>query len=72
MGWTPLPQGSFKMNTYDSKRLDSRLDVAGGIIRDHQGNWVCDFTVNIGKTSSFFAESWGLREEMRIAKERGM
>lgn len=30
-----------------------------------------EFTVNIGKSSSFMAELWGLREGLRLAKERG-
>lgn len=58
--WTPPPEDYYKLNTDGSLNNATGNASAGGLIRDWEGNWVRGFTVNIGKTSSFAAELWGL------------
>lgn len=41
-------------------------------MRDHNGNWLWGFTVNIGYTDMFTAELWGLREGPRLLDGKGI
>ena len=43
IGWKPLPQGVFKLNTDGSTHGNSGRASVGGIIRDHNGNWIGSF-----------------------------
>lgn len=71
VAWLPPPHGMVKLNTDGAMKSSSRLASAGGLFRNHQGNWVLGFISNIGHTSSFMAELWGVREGLRIAKIHG-
>lgn len=65
--WLPPPQGSFKLNT-DGSVLPSRYAAAGGVVRNHLGEWIQGFTANIGIASSFEAELWGLLYGLRLCR----
>ncbi|CAL8098742.1 unnamed protein product [Prunus armeniaca] len=55
-GW--IPHGS------------SRSIGAGGVIRDHLGNWIGGFAVNLGKGQILEAELWGLFFGLNLAITR--
>ena len=44
------------------------MEGAGGLIRDHRGNWIGGFSRNIGFTHSLAAKLWGLRDGLTLAK----
>lgn len=48
------------------------MAAVGGLVRDGNGSWIFDFTVKIVTTSSFMAKLWGLREGLRLVKEKGL
>lgn len=64
--WKPPPANFFKLNTDGSFNNATKNASAGGVIRDSQGNWIRGFYTNIGESSSFEAELWGLREGLRL------
>lgn len=61
-----------KLNSDGAAKSPSRLASAGGLLRDHRGNWIAGYTCNIGIANSFLAELWGLREGLLLAKNRGI
>ncbi|XP_031120447.1 uncharacterized protein LOC116023586 [Ipomoea triloba] len=65
-----MEHGFVTLNTDGSRKTSTRLASAGGLIRDHNGTWLVGFIANIGTTSSFVAELWGIRECLLIAKQR--
>ncbi|GKV35829.1 hypothetical protein SLEP1_g44040 [Rubroshorea leprosula] len=70
--WTPPVEGWHKLNTDGSCSLATNSASAEGLIRDSVGNWVSGFIVNVGHTSIFVAELWGLREGLRLCKSLGI
>nr|AIK35195.1 LINE-type retrotransposon LIb DNA [Ipomoea batatas] len=69
--WSPPQPGFVKMNSDGAMKANSGMASAGGLLRDHMGNWIVGFSTNIGHTNSFLAELWGFREGLVIAKNRG-
>ncbi|CAI9090938.1 OLC1v1025834C1 [Oldenlandia corymbosa var. corymbosa] len=72
ISWTAPPLGWFKLNTdgvYDPSTGEAR---AGGLIRDHRGNWVQGFTVNNGVITLIGAELWGLWQGLLLAWDKGI
>ncbi|XP_019163505.1 PREDICTED: uncharacterized protein LOC109159849 [Ipomoea nil] len=69
--WSPPQSGFIKLNSDGARKALSGLASAGGILRDQQGNWLAGFITKIGVTNSFIAELWGIREGLRLAKNRG-
>nr|GMD37695.1 LINE-type retrotransposon LIb DNA [Ipomoea batatas] len=69
--WTRPNQGWVKINTDDAYKKGTGLASAGGLARDHLGDWLYGFITKIGATNSFAAELWGLREGLRLAKTKG-
>lgn len=69
--WEPLKQDWFKLNTDEAFKRSTGLGSAGGLLRDNRGSWCWGFTINIGKVNSFIAELWGLREGLRLLRDRG-
>lgn len=67
VSWLPPPPGCVKLNT-DGSRLDTGYAAAGGLLRDHLGTWISGFVVNIGITSSYNAELWGLLHGLRLCR----
>ncbi|GKV02762.1 hypothetical protein SLEP1_g15157 [Rubroshorea leprosula] len=67
VGWDKPHVGSFKLNTDGSALGNPEPASAGGIIRDHNGTWVCGFSRKIGTTSALAAELWGVRDGILMA-----
>ena len=59
-----------KLNTDGSSLSNPGLAGGGGVIRDEEGNWIVGFARNIGITTSFQAELWGLRDGLTLCVER--
>nr|GMD92032.1 reverse transcriptase [Ipomoea batatas] len=67
----PSQYGWIKINTDGALKKNTGLASAGGLARDHLGDWLFGFVTKIGFTNSFAAELWGLREGLRLAKAKG-
>ena len=52
-------------NVYDKTKGVCKAG-GGGLIRDTNGEWVTSFARRIGKTSSFLAELWALRDGLQL------
>ncbi|XP_019167697.1 PREDICTED: uncharacterized protein LOC109163410 [Ipomoea nil] len=70
--WQPPETGWIKFNTDGAFKRNTGLASAGGLARDHKGEWLFGFMTNIGVSNSFAAELWGLREGLRLAYDRGL
>ena len=69
--WTKLAEGWHKLNI-DGVSLGNQGKVGGGgIIRDSHGRWVKGFSRSIGFTTSIVAESWALRDGLKLAIQLG-
>ena len=62
MGWMKLNFDGFALG-------NSGKVGGGGLIRDHQGNWIRGYTRPLVNTSNFIAELWALRDGLTISKE---
>ena len=51
-----------KLNTDGSSAGNSGIAKYGGVVRDEHGRWVRGFARQIGLTTSFMAELWGLKD----------
>lgn len=72
IGWDLPPQGYFKLNVGGSVKRHTGYAGAGGLLRDHLGNWVHGFTMNVGITFAFIAELQALYEGLKLARELGV
>ncbi|KAL5864666.1 hypothetical protein ACOSQ3_002180 [Xanthoceras sorbifolium] len=66
LSWTPLPIGWLKVNVDGSAA--NGIIYAGGVIRDHERNWVRGFSMNIGGGSILETELWGILEGLKMLK----
>lgn len=62
LGWTPPPNGWFKLNTDGSGCTTTSEACAGGIDRDWNGNWIIGFSSKLGLASSLAAEMMALQQ----------
>ena len=67
IGWKPPPFGFYKLNRNGSAKSNPSVAGAGGLIKDHKGNWI-GFSRNIGFTHSLIAKLWGLRDGLNLGK----
>ena len=58
--------GWLTLNTDGSVVGNFGVAGGGGLIRDTNGEWVTGFARKIGKTSSFQAELWALRDGLQL------
>ncbi|KAL6221814.1 hypothetical protein ACLB2K_005209 [Fragaria x ananassa] len=65
--WKKPPKIFFKLNV-DGTRV-SPIDKigAGGVIRNHYGDWISGFQVNLGVGEILDAEAWGLFQGLKLA-----
>ncbi|XP_019150685.1 PREDICTED: uncharacterized protein LOC109147540 [Ipomoea nil] len=69
VSWSPPEQGFVKLNTDGAKKKTSScMASAGGVICDHNGEWIVGFISKVGITNSFIAKLWGLREGLLLAR----
>ena len=64
--WEKPGYGWLTLNTYGSVVGNFGVAGGGGLIRDTNGEWVTGFARRIGKTSSFLAELWALRDGLQL------
>ncbi|MBA0871855.1 hypothetical protein Goshw_000613 [Gossypium schwendimanii] len=48
-----------------------RCQILGGLLRDHNGNWIVGFTRYLGNCEVIDSELWGILDGLRIALDRG-
>ncbi|XP_062013929.1 uncharacterized protein LOC133730329 [Rosa rugosa] len=66
--WTRPPEGFYKLNVDGTRIASSGMIGAGGVIRDHIGNWIIGFQINLGIGAILDAEAWGLYYGLKIAR----
>ncbi|CAL2238143.1 unnamed protein product [Prunus armeniaca] len=66
----PLP-GRCKVNSDGSRKHALGYIGARGLLRDHAGNWIKGFYVNLGVGSVIEVELWGIFWELHLAWEAG-
>ncbi|KAL0013291.1 hypothetical protein SO802_000360 [Lithocarpus litseifolius] len=64
--WSKLANGWVKLNTDGSSLGNPGLAGGGGLIRDEEAKWIVNFAHKIGKTTSFIAELWALRDGLNV------
>ncbi|KAL5834370.1 hypothetical protein ACOSQ4_013867 [Xanthoceras sorbifolium] len=64
LSWTSPLIGWLKINVDGSAAND--IISAGGVIRDHERNWVMGFSMNIGGGSILEAKLWGILEGLKM------
>lgn len=69
VSWEKPEPGWFKLNTDGSSRGPTGTATGGGLIRDEGGNWVIGFSRKIGRTDSFAAEMWALRDGLQLCQQ---
>ncbi|XP_057453395.1 uncharacterized protein LOC130745238 [Lotus japonicus] len=65
--WQPPPAGAFSSYNPAGKFMGS-----GGLIRNHQGHWVCGFHSYLAGGSVLLAEARALKLGLQIAREQGI
>ena len=66
--WERPPEGWCKLNTDGAASGNLGLAGCRGIVRDEHGGWLASFSRQIGITTSFVAELWGLRDGLMMRK----
>ncbi|KAK9992118.1 hypothetical protein SO802_027103 [Lithocarpus litseifolius] len=72
LGWEKPPVGWAKLNSDGSALGNPGRAVGGGVIRDHEGQWLKGYAGPLGCTNSCMAELWALRDGLLLAKEMGL
>ena len=70
--WTLPVEGWWKVNTDGYSKGNPGSAGGGGIIRDHMGNWIAEFLVNIDHCDSMLAECWEAFYGLKLAWDRGL
>ena len=72
IGWTKPPEGWAKLN-FDGFVMGSTGKAGeGGVIRNHEGEWLKGYARPLRHTNSCRAELWALRDGLVLAKEMGL
>ncbi|KAK9991878.1 hypothetical protein SO802_026863 [Lithocarpus litseifolius] len=64
--WISPPINWYKLNSNGSFLENPRLAGGGGLIRDDKGDWIKGYARAIGITTNVAAESWALRDGIRL------
>ncbi|XP_075663469.1 uncharacterized protein LOC142633081 [Castanea sativa] len=70
--WHKPAEGWFKLNSDGASIGNLGNAGAGGLIRDHSGNWIKGYMRNIGVATSIIAEFWALRDGLLLASQLGI
>ncbi|KAK9289746.1 hypothetical protein L1049_007905 [Liquidambar formosana] len=65
--WEPLTNPFYKLNTDGSSLGNPGKASAGGLIRDHLGQWIEGYSRKLGTLTSTAAEIWGLHDGLELA-----
>ena len=63
--------GWCKLNVDGSRRTNSSRIGAGGVLRDHNGNWLGGFAMNLGQGQVCDAELWSLYFGLQLTIDKG-
>ena len=67
--WEKPSMGWVKLNTDGFANASSGAAGGGGLIRDDRGNWIVGYSRKIGKTNSFLAKTWALRDGLLLCNQ---
>ena len=71
VSWHAPPFGWVKINTDDSSLGNPEPARASGLIRDHNGSWICGCSQHVGFASSVLAECWALKDGLSLVTSVG-
>ena len=71
VGWEKPQVGWAKLNSDGFALSNPGRAGGGGVIRDHNGNWIKGYARSIGCTNSCMAELWALRDGLLLARGMG-
>ncbi|MBA0811377.1 hypothetical protein Gohar_003280 [Gossypium harknessii] len=63
-----LPRG--RNNFEEAVNLSTGYAFTGGVIRNHQGNWIMGFNHSLGMYSVFYAKLWGILDGLTLLQDR--
>ena len=72
VGWEKPPMGWAKLNSDGSAFGNTGRARGGGVIRDHDGQWLKGYARPLGCSNSCMTELWALRDGLLLAKEMGL
>ncbi|XP_004292858.1 PREDICTED: putative ribonuclease H protein At1g65750-like [Fragaria vesca subsp. vesca] len=67
LSWKMPPHNFFKLNVDGTRTSPSGKIGAVGVIRNHFGDWIIGFHINIGVGEILDAEAWGLFHGLKLA-----
>ena len=70
--WSPPCQGWTTLNSEGCTKREFNQAGGGGLPGDHQGRWICEFSVRFGRCSAVEEELWAQIQGLRIAWEKGI
>ncbi|GKV28437.1 hypothetical protein SLEP1_g37496 [Rubroshorea leprosula] len=65
--WAKPPPNVIKLNTDGSAKGNPGISAAGGIFRDHHGNWKLGYARKIDWSNCLAAELWAIRDGLQLA-----
>ncbi|MBA0778538.1 hypothetical protein Gotri_006391 [Gossypium trilobum] len=60
----------FLETVWRQERFGDRISFTGGVIRNHQGNWIMGFNHSLGMCSVFYAKLWGILDGWTLLQDR--
>ncbi|KAL6204896.1 hypothetical protein ACLB2K_022163 [Fragaria x ananassa] len=67
LSWKRPPENFFKLNVDGTRTSPSGKIGAGGVIRNHCGDWIIGFHINLEVGEILDAEAWGLFHGLKLA-----
>ncbi|MBA0809133.1 hypothetical protein Gohar_024808 [Gossypium harknessii] len=67
--WLPSDRGWIKLNMDGAGSSNVSNACIGGVFRDSDANWLYDYSIVVGKDSTFRVEARAVLEELRIVWE---
>ncbi|CAL0327373.1 unnamed protein product [Lupinus luteus] len=69
--WFPPDVGWCKLNTDGSFSAQRKIAACGGVVRDHNGNFLFAFSKHLGNCTVMQAELWGILYGLKLVQQRG-
>lgn len=70
IGWNFTPITFIKLNTDGASKGNPGPAGAGGVFRDHSGDWMLGYTRHIGYATNSIAEAWAIRDGLQVATQK--